>query len=109
MVTIRLARGGVPKRPIYRIVASQKGTKRDGRFLEILGQYNPNTDPSTVTMKADRVTHWIENGALPTLKVSTLIKKIIPGLLEKRTEAKTAKIQAQRKARKTRAAKAKKK
>jgi small subunit ribosomal protein S16 len=102
-VSIKLSRGGVPGKPIYRIVASAKGTKRDGKFLEVLGQYNPNTNPSSFKLIEDKVTKWIEQGAQPTLVVRNLIKKQIPGLLEKRDEHQSKKIQAARKARKARA------
>ena len=104
-VAIKLSRGGVPSKPIYRIVAASKGAKRDGKFLEVLGQYNPNTKPSSFTLVEDKVKRWIEQGAQPTLIVRNLIKKQMPGLLEKRDEQQSKKIQAARKARKARATK----
>ena len=105
-VSIKLSRGGVPSKPIYRIVASAKGTKRDGKFLEVLGQYNPNTKPSSFTLIEDKVRKWIEQGAQPTLVVRNLIRKQMPGLIEKRLEHQSNKIKTARKARKARAAKA---
>ena len=103
-VSIKLARGGVPGKPIYRIVASHRGAKRDGKFLEVLGQYNPNTKPATFKLVEDKLKSWIEKGAQPTKVVADIIKKQVPGLLEKRAELKTKKVQAARKARKAKAA-----
>jgi small subunit ribosomal protein S16 len=72
MVRIRLRRIGLKGQPAYRIVAADKEMPRDGRFLEILGQYNPRTDPSTIRVKEDRVYHWMKNGALPTESVAQI-------------------------------------
>ena len=72
MVRIRLRRIGLKGQPSYRIVAADKEMPRDGRFLEILGQYNPRTDPSTIHVKEDRVYHWMKNGALPTESVAQI-------------------------------------
>jgi small subunit ribosomal protein S16 len=74
-VKLRLARRGAKKRPFYRIVAANSENRRDGRFLEIVGTYNPLTNPPTVTMKLDRVRDWLAKGAIPTETVSSLIKK----------------------------------
>ncbi|PLX45965.1 MAG: 30S ribosomal protein S16 [Deltaproteobacteria bacterium] len=74
-VKIRLARHGAKKRPFYRVVAAQAEAPRDGRFLEILGTYNPLTDPATINIKNDRVKHWLGNGATPTATVQSLLKK----------------------------------
>lgn len=101
-VSIKLSRGGVPGKPIYRIVASHRGAKRDGKFLEVLGQYNPNTKPASFKLVEDKLSSWIEKGAQPTQVVRDLIKKQMPGFLEKRAEHKSKKVQAARKARKTR-------
>jgi small subunit ribosomal protein S16 len=73
-VRLRLARGGAKKRPFYRIVAADTRSPRDGRFLEKLGTYNPNTDPSTVELNMPRVEYWIGNGAQPSETVARLIK-----------------------------------
>ncbi len=72
---------GAKKRPFFRIVAAHKEAKRDGRFLEILGFYDPKTDPATVRLKEDRVLYWLEKGAQPTETVGSILKKT--GLLEK--------------------------
>ena len=74
MVRIRLRRIGLKGQPTYRIVAADKEMPRDGRFLEILGVYNPRTDPSTIHVKEDRVYHWMQNGALPTESVAQVFK-----------------------------------
>lgn len=74
MVRIRFRRVGLKGQPSYRIVAADKESPRDGRFLEILGFYNPRTQPATVTVKEDRVYHWMKNGALPTEAVEKVFK-----------------------------------
>ena len=81
MVRIRLRRIGLKGQPAYRIVAADKEMPRDGRFLEILGQYNPRTEPSTIHVKEDRIYHWMKNGALPTESVGQVFKS--SGLLER--------------------------
>lgn len=73
MVTIRLARHGAKRAPFYRIVATDSRNKRDGRFLEILGHYNPVDAAKTLVVKADRVQHWIDNGALPSPAAARLL------------------------------------
>jgi len=73
LVKIRLRRVGATKRPSYRIVAADSRSPRDGRFLEILGYYNPLTDPATVVIKEERVRYWVEHGAQPTEVVARLI------------------------------------
>ncbi len=74
MVRIRFRRIGLRGQPSYRIVATDKESPRDGRFLEILGFYNPRTEPSTLNLKEDRVYHWMKNGALPTESVGQVFK-----------------------------------
>jgi len=81
MVRIRLRRIGLKGQPTYRIVAADKEMPRDGRFLEILGVYNPRTEPSTIRVKEDRVYHWMKNGALPTESVAQVFKSA--GLLDR--------------------------
>ncbi len=63
MVRIRLRRVGMKGQPSYRIVAADKESPRDGRFIEILGFYNPRTEPATIQVKEDRIYHWMSNGA----------------------------------------------
>ena len=81
MVRIRLRRIGLKGQPTYRIVAAEKEAPRDGRFLEILGFYNPRTQPSTIHVREDRAFHWMKNGALPTESVEQVFKNA--GILER--------------------------
>ncbi len=81
MVRIRLRRVGLKGQPSYRIVAADKEAPRDGRFLEILGFYNPRTEPATISLKEDRVYHWMKNGALPSESVEKVFKSA--GTLER--------------------------
>ena len=74
MVRIRFRRVGLKGQPSYRIVAADKESPRDGRFLEILGFYNPRTEPTTLTVKEERVFHWMKNGAKPTESVEQVFK-----------------------------------
>ena len=74
MVRIRLRRTGLKGQPSYRIIVADKESPRDGRFLEILGVYNPRTQPATIHIKEDRVYHWMKNGALPTESVAQVFK-----------------------------------
>src|SRR5512145_1125990 len=79
MVRIRLRRIGSTHQPSYRIVAADREAPRDGRFLEILGQYNPRTQPSTIAVKEDRIYDWMNRGAQPSDSVAQIFKSI--GLL----------------------------
>ncbi len=72
-VKIRLARAGAKKAPFYRVVAADSHAPRDGRFIEILGRYNPRTQPSTVELDVEKVDAWIAKGAQPTETVAKLI------------------------------------
>ncbi|MDZ4158522.1 MAG: 30S ribosomal protein S16 [Anaerolineaceae bacterium] len=81
MVRIRLRRTGLRHQPSYRIIAADKESPRDGKFLEILGHYNPRTEPFTLVVKEDRVYDWMNNGAQPTESVSKLFQ--IVGLLDR--------------------------
>lgn len=74
-VKIRLARHGAKKRPFYRIVIADSESPRDGKFLENVGTYNPLTDPAEVSLKQERIKHWIDQGAIPTDTVKNLLKK----------------------------------
>ena len=74
-VKIRLARHGSKKRPYYRIVVADSEFPRDGRFLENVGTYNPLVDPAEVSLKQERVKYWIDQGAIPTDTVKSLLKK----------------------------------
>ena len=74
MVRIRLRRVGSKKQPSYRVVAADREAPRDGRFLEVLGHYNPRTQPETIHLKEDRVFHWLSVGAQPSEAVQQLLK-----------------------------------
>ncbi len=74
-VKIRLTRRGAKKKPFYRIVAADTQAPRDGRFLEILGTYDPNLDPGVVVLYDDKLKYWLDQGAQPTATVANLIKK----------------------------------
>ena len=71
---IRLARVGSKKNPIYRVVVADARSPRDGRFIEIVGRYNPQTDPSTIELNEEKVRDWISKGAQPSDSVKRLLK-----------------------------------
>ena len=73
-VRMRLTRVGSKKNPIYRVVVADSRSPRDGRFIEIVGRYNPQTDPSTIELDAAKVKDWRGKGAQPSDAVSKLIK-----------------------------------
>jgi small subunit ribosomal protein S16 len=72
---IRLSRVGSAKNPIYRIVVADALAPRDGRFIEIIGQYNPRTDPSVIDIDTDKAAEWLKKGAQPTQTVKKLLSK----------------------------------
>jgi small subunit ribosomal protein S16 len=72
-VKIRLARAGAKKAPFYRVVAADSRAPRDGRFIEILGRYNPRTDPSTIELNVEKIDAWIAKGAVPSDTVARLL------------------------------------
>jgi small subunit ribosomal protein S16 len=73
-VRMRLTRVGSKKNPIYRVVVADSRSPRDGRFIEIVGRYNPQTDPSTIDFDEDRVRDWLGKGAQPSGAVARLLK-----------------------------------
>jgi small subunit ribosomal protein S16 len=75
LVKIRLARGGRKKRPFYRVVAADSRMARDGRFLEVLGTYNPISNPKEIKFKNERVEYWLGEGAQMSDTVKNLYKK----------------------------------
>jgi small subunit ribosomal protein S16 len=77
MVVIRLSRGGAKKRPFYQVVVANKANARDGRFIECVGHYNPlaSKEADKLTLKLDRITHWISNGAQASDRVQYLVKQ----------------------------------
>ena len=73
-VKLRLTRVGSKKNPIYRVVAADSRSPRDGKFLDIVGRYNPQTEPSTIELDEAKVKDWLSKGAQPTEPVARLIK-----------------------------------
>lgn len=73
-VKLRLMRMGKRRQPTYRVVAADARSPRDGRFLEILGHYDPRTDPSTIVIDSDKAEHWLRQGAQPTEAVEKLLE-----------------------------------
>jgi len=75
LVKLRLARMGNRKRPFYRVVAAEEANRRDGRFIEILGTYDPVKKPAAIEVKSDAVLKWLSNGAQPTDTVRRILAK----------------------------------
>ncbi|MCP9486432.1 MAG: 30S ribosomal protein S16 [Gaiellaceae bacterium MAG52_C11] len=73
-VRLRLTRVGSKKNPIFRVVVADSRSPRDGRFIEIVGRYNPQTDPSTIELDQEKIQEWIGKGAQPSDAVAKLIK-----------------------------------
>ena len=73
-VKLRLTRVGKTKQPHYRVVAADSRNARDGRFIEILGQYNPRTEPSTLSIDNDKALKWVRQGVQPTDRVRKLLE-----------------------------------
>lgn len=76
MVRIRLRRVGRKKQPSYRIVVADARSPRDGRYIEVIGFYNPRTQPATMTIKEDRALYWLSNGAQPSDPVRRILDKL---------------------------------
>lgn len=74
-VKLRLTRIGAKKNPYYRVVVADSRYPRDGRFIDIIGTYNPMVTPAEITIDADKAKTWIKNGAQPTDTVKALLKK----------------------------------
>jgi small subunit ribosomal protein S16 len=102
-ITLRLTRLGQRNRPFYRIIAANSAAARDGRFLEIVGTYNPMMDPPAITLKETLIKNWIAKGAKPSATVQGILKRNMPGVYEEKATAQRTKIQEQRRKRKERA------
>ena len=76
MLVIRLRRAGSKNRQFYRVVVTEGRSARDGRFVEVLGHYNPRTKPETLVLNQERVAHWVKAGATPSDTVRTLIDRM---------------------------------
>jgi small subunit ribosomal protein S16 len=81
MLKIRLRRVGAKKKPSYRLVVADIRAPRDGAFIDIVGHYDPLTDPETIVVKEEKALHWLEQGAKPTNTTARLLDKA--GVLEK--------------------------
>ncbi len=81
MVKIRLRRVGAKKKPSYRLVAADSRAPRDGAFIDIMGHYNPLTDPETVVINEEKALYWLRQGAQPTATAARLLSKV--GIMEK--------------------------
>jgi small subunit ribosomal protein S16 len=75
MLSIRLRRTGTTKRPYYRVVVADSAAWRDGRFVEVLGHYDPRKNPAVVKIDAERANYWLGKGARPSETVRSLLKK----------------------------------
>ena len=75
MLRIRLTRMGAKKKAYYRVVVAERRQARDGRFVEILGNYNPGTNPPSIELNMEKVRHWLKHGAQPSETVRSLIKR----------------------------------
>ena len=75
MLKLRLRRMGAKKRPTYRIVVAESSAPRDGKFIEIIGLYDPLTDPATVRLNEERAKHWLSVGAQPTETVRNILRR----------------------------------
>ena len=73
-VRMRLRRVGAKKNPLWRIVVADKRSPRDGRTIETIGSYNPQTEPSTIVVDEERARHWLEHGAMPSETVARLLR-----------------------------------
>lgn len=93
MVKIRLNRMGAKKQPFYRIVVADSRSPRDGRFIEIVGNYDPTKNPAVVNVDEEKIIGWIQNGAQPSDTVRSLLSKkgIMKKIHEERKAAKAAK------------------
>jgi small subunit ribosomal protein S16 len=78
MLAIRLRRAGSKNRPFYRVVVTETRSARDGRFVEVLGHYNPRTKPETVEIDRDRLAHWLKSGAKASDTIRTLVDRMPP-------------------------------
>jgi len=76
MLVIRLRRAGSKNRPFYRVVVTESRSARDGRFVEVLGHYNPRTKPEALTLDRARLDHWLKTGAQPSDTVRTLVDRL---------------------------------
>jgi small subunit ribosomal protein S16 len=89
-VRVRLTRVGSKKNPIWRVVVADQRSPRDGRFIETIGHYNPQTEPSTIVIDEERFQHWVSRGAQPSNQVKQLVKAHSKGVSPQAPEAEEA-------------------
>jgi small subunit ribosomal protein S16 len=75
MVRIRLARVGAKRQPSYRVIIADQRSPRDGRFIEIVGHYNPRVDPPAIDMVEDRILYWLSQGAQPSEPIAQMLQR----------------------------------
>jgi small subunit ribosomal protein S16 len=78
MLAIRLRRAGSKNRPFFRVVVTERKSARDGRFVEVLGSYNPRTKPESMVIDRERLDHWLKAGARPSDTIRTLVDRMPP-------------------------------
>ena len=78
MLAIRLRRAGSTRRPFFRVVVTESSAPREGRFVEVIGHYNPRTQPEILHLERERLDHWIKAGAQPSDTVRTLVDRMPP-------------------------------
>ncbi len=86
MLKIRLRRVGAPKKPSYRLVVARAQSPRDGAFIDIIGHFDPLTDPETIVINEDKARNWLKQGAQPTDTAARLLEKA--GIIKKSSQAK---------------------
>ena len=86
MVRVRMTRKGTTKKSFFRIIVADERSPRDGRFIEMLGTYDPLKESDGVNLKMDRVQYWLSNGAQPTDTVRSLLRKVKPAAAEASAE-----------------------
>lgn len=110
MVKIRLQRVGTKKKVAYRVVVANSRAPRDGAFIEVIGHYDPRTEPPTVVIKQEKATEWLNRGAQPTATVASLLSKagitskLVSNALRKPTDRKTPKKAEKKAAKEAKAA-----
>ena len=98
MLRIRLSRRGAKKDPHYRLVVSEKSSPRDGRFLEIVGYYNPALKPVRLSLDLDRIDYWVDKGAQPSATVRALINRVKAPPVEAKESAEAPPVEAKKSA-----------
>jgi len=105
---IRLRQQGRTNSPFYRLVVTESRTRRDGKYLEMVGWYNPHKTEESVSIKEDRIRYWIDNGAQLSEKAETLVAKAAPEIVNEKRQRELAKIAKRRMKRRARRQAAKK-